>query len=561
MAGWHSLLARQLRRHFGSADAVPPGCQGFLEAVDGAYRQFDSDRALLERTMDLSSTELMQANTDMRAIFQAIPDLFFRFAADGTILDCKAGDAADLVLPVPELIGKRIQSVPAREVGRTFEEAIRQVQASAATVRVEYSLCREGRRQAYEARLVPLRSRQMMAIIRNITELKETEEALRQSERGFRNSLSILQATLDSTADGILVVDRSGRISAFNRRFAELWRIPEELLQSGEDDKALSFVLDQLKDPEAFLAKVLELYSRPEAESQDVLEFRDGRVFERYSQPQRIGGESVGRVWSFRDVTERRHAEEERARLQIIGALGHLVGGLAHEVRNPLFAISATLETIMSGLEGPEHQGLRQTLENLREPTARLNELMSELLEYGKPLGQNLTEDSLNQVVLQAIADCGPLAAERGVRLNARLAGRELRVGMIRRRLLMALDNLVQNAIQHTPRGGTVDVELEEMAGEGGAWARCSFRDSGCGFTAQDLPRIFEPFFSRRRGGTGLGLSIVQRIAEEHRARLTAGNRPEGGAVVTLDIPQEWPRGNLFAGDGPPAFRSPSAAL
>ncbi|HYO12645.1 MAG TPA: ATP-binding protein [Thermoanaerobaculia bacterium] len=537
----HSLLARQIRRCFGNDDAVPSGdWRAFLDAVNQAYHQSDIDRALLERSMDLSSQELIQANSEMRALFQAIPDLFFRFAADGTILDCKTGRTQDLLLPVAELVGRKIQNIPVREVGASFAAAIGEVQATGSTVRLEYGLVREGRRQLYEARLLPLRSQQMIAIIRNITELKETEEALRRSECDFRNSLSLLQATLDSTADGILVVDRAGNISVCNRRFAEMWRIPDALLQSGDDDRVIASVLDQLANPEAFLAKVRELYSHPEAESQDVLEFLDGRVFERYSRPQRIGGECVGRVWSFRDVTERRRAEEERARFQVMGALGHLVGSLAHEVRNPLFAISATLEAVMMELEDPRYEPLRRLLDCLREPTARLSELMSELLEYGKPLSQNLAEGSLHDVVRQAVADCGGLAAERKVEIEVRLGETEPRVGMIRHRLLMALDNLIQNAIQHTPSGKVVLVEVGEVEAEDGAWVRFSLKDSGSGFNMQDLPRIFEPFFTRRRGGTGLGLSIVQRIAEEHRARLVAGNRPEGGAVVTLDIPR-WP--------------------
>lgn len=537
----HSLLARQIRRCFGNDDAVPSGdWRAFLDAVNQAYHQSDIDRALLERSMDLSSQELIQANSEMRALFQAIPDLFFRFAADGTILDCKTGRTQDLLLPVAELVGRKIQNIPVREVGASFAAAIGEVQATGSTVRLEYGLVREGRRQLYEARLLPLRSQQMIAIIRNITELKETEEALRRSECDFRNSLSLLQATLDSTADGILVVDRAGNISVCNRRFAEMWRIPDALLQSGDDDRVIASVLDQLANPEAFLAKVRELYSHPEAESQDVLEFLDGRVFERYSRPQRIGGECVGRVWSFRDVTERRRAEEERARFQVMGALGHLVGSLAHEVRNPLFAISATLEAVMMELEDPRYEPLRRLLDCLREPTARLSELMSELLEYGKPLSQNLAEGSLHDVVRQAVADCGGLAAERKVEIEVRLGETEPRVGMIRHRLLMALDNLIQNAIQHTPSGKVVLVEVGEVEAEDGAWVRFSLKDSGSGFNMQDLSRIFEPFFTRRRGGTGLGLSIVQRIAEEHRARLVAGNRPEGGAVVTLDIPR-WP--------------------
>lgn len=134
--------------------------------------------------------------------------------------------------------------------------------------------------------------------------------ARKYAEAELERSLSLLRATLDSTADGILVVNREGKIVTYNRKFAQMWGMPESVLASGEDDRALEFVLDQLKDPEAFLARVQELYRNPEAESFDVLEFEDGRVFERYSQPQRVGGEIVGRVWSFRDVTERRQAEE-----------------------------------------------------------------------------------------------------------------------------------------------------------------------------------------------------------------------------------------------------------
>jgi len=129
-------------------------------------------------------------------------------------------------------------------------------------------------------------------------------------ERELETSLSLFRATLDATADGVLVVDLAGHVTSFNRRFLEMWRIPEALAQSRDDNQLIAFVLDQLKDPEKFLKKVRELYNQPESQSYDWLEFKDGRVFERYSAPHRLSHKSVGRVWSFRDVSDRSRMEE-----------------------------------------------------------------------------------------------------------------------------------------------------------------------------------------------------------------------------------------------------------
>ena len=137
------------------------------------------------------------------------------------------------------------------------------------------------------------------------TQQNETASAARdRSDVELRSALSLLTATLDSTADGILVVDSQGKITQHNARFAQMWRLPAALLDDRDDDAALAFVLDQLIQPDLFFAKVQELYANPDAESDDILRFKDGRVFDRHSLPQKVGDEVVGRVWSFRDVTD-----------------------------------------------------------------------------------------------------------------------------------------------------------------------------------------------------------------------------------------------------------------
>jgi PAS domain S-box-containing protein len=123
-------------------------------------------------------------------------------------------------------------------------------------------------------------------------------------------AVSLHQATLQSMADGLLVVDPAGAVLSFNQRFIEMWEIPAAAAASGRDADLLSTVLHQLKDPPGFLKRVAELYADPDASSCDEIRLRDGRVFERWSEPQRFKGSSVGRVWSFRDVTEARQAEQ-----------------------------------------------------------------------------------------------------------------------------------------------------------------------------------------------------------------------------------------------------------
>jgi diguanylate cyclase (GGDEF)-like protein/PAS domain S-box-containing protein len=131
------------------------------------------------------------------------------------------------------------------------------------------------------------------------------------AEQQLSETLSLLTATLDSTADGILVVDNAGTITGFNRRFSEIWRIGEDFVAVGDSSTKLTFVLDQLLNPQSFLARHKDLVYESENESFDTLEFKDGRALELTSRPQAVDGTIVGRVWSFRDVTDRIRLEDE----------------------------------------------------------------------------------------------------------------------------------------------------------------------------------------------------------------------------------------------------------
>lgn len=185
----------------------------------------------------------------------------------------------------------------------------------------------------------------------------------------INKTLSLLEAALESTTDGILIVDREGKISRFNNKFLNMWRIPKEIVATHDDDKAIKFVLDQLAEPELFLAKVRELYSKPEAESFDTLLFKDGRVFERYSIPQKIGSDIVGRVWSFRDVTARvRSEQKEKEYLKALESANKL-----------LVERQTSMIDIGNRIPAGEKQRIDEVLRSYSDGIEKLNQLIADI--------------------------------------------------------------------------------------------------------------------------------------------------------------------------------------
>ena len=145
-------------------------------------------------------------------------------------------------------------------------------------------------------------------------------------EESLKSSLALLNTSLESTADGILIVHNNGKISKWNQKFMEMWKLSEEILSNNNDSQIISLILNQLSEPEQFFDKINYLYNNPEETSYDRIEFLDGRIFERYSQPHKIDHKIIGRLWSFSDVTERNKVskafkETNQFNIQIINSV------------------------------------------------------------------------------------------------------------------------------------------------------------------------------------------------------------------------------------------------
>jgi len=234
----------------------------------------------------------------------------------------------------------------------------------------------------------------------------------------------------------------------------------------------------------------------------------------------------------MRDVTTIVQLQESVRRGEQLAAMGELVAGVAHEVRNPLFGMTITLDAYEPSVKRDDDAA--EMFTSLRQWIARLNLLMENLLQYGKTWNVELREGFLNDVIAEAVTTSSSEAAQARVRLRNACADEGLPMLMDSPRLVQAIQNLVINAIQHSARGSEVVVE----ARRNGERIECIVKDCGPGFREGDLKRIFEPFFTRRRGGTGLGLSIVQRVVDEHGGTVTAENDPAGGAIVRLRFPE-----------------------
>jgi len=371
----------------------------------------------------------------------------------------------------------------------------------------------------------------------------------------LRATLSLLTATLESTTDGILVVDREGRIVSHNRRFASMWRLPQAVIDARDDDEAIGFVLSQLRDPDVFVSKVRELYAQPEAESFDVLEFKDGRVFERYSMPQRVEGVSVGRVWSFRDVSERRRAEsalrdseEQLRQSQKMDAIGRLAGGVAHDFNNLLTVILGYSEHMLEELGADTPQG--RAAAEIQAAAERAAGLTRQLLAFSRKQMLEPKELDLNVTLAGTIRLLRRLIGE-DVSLEVKLDPDLGRVLADENQIQQVVMNLAINARDAMPEGGrlvltTANADLDAAYSEQhlplapGRYVMLMVSDTGVGMDADTKARVFEPFFTtKERGkGTGLGLATVYGIVKQTGGYIWLYSEPGRGTVFKIYLPR-----------------------
>ncbi|MFX1535672.1 MAG: PAS domain S-box protein [Promethearchaeota archaeon] len=349
----------------------------------------------------------------------------------------------------------------------------------------------------------------------DITDRKRTEEELL-----FKNTL--LEAQSETSIEGILLVNDEGKSILTNKRFGEMWNIPEEILETRNDEKMLQCILKQLKDPEKFLKKVNYLYDQKNWRSRDEIEFKDGKVFDRYSAPLMDSEDHYyGRIWYFRDITERKRTEEDLRRASTVveklnESLRVINSILRHDILNDLMVIRGTLELFQHEKDENHLEEAYKIMDKSVDLITRMREL-----EYLVFRDEGLKPHSLRQVVELVLKNYETHAIEFNVKGQA--------VVLADHALNSLIDNVIRNALTHS---GTerIDIDITQQKD----FCELRVTDYGSGIPDKIKSKIFEPGFKYGpTGQTGLGLYIAQKIVERYDGEIwVEDNNPRGSNFV-----------------------------
>lgn len=363
-------------------------------------------------------------------------------------------------------------------------------------------------------------------ITHDITASRRLEEEREELLRVLNQVATEWTATFDAVQVPIVLVDRDGEIRRLNRAAMSMAGLPfAELIHKrvdalpGEPWRTIERV-----GRTAFLQGRAETTRAVEGDSV-------------WQVSASLSGANAHRaIVVAYDLTLLTRLETSLRRNEVAAALGSLVAGVAHEVRNPLFTISATLDAWEALYGGSD--GLSRYAGSLRDQVDRLNRLMRDLLEYGKPHPLSFREMPVGEIVRAAAQCCAAAAEKQNVTVHLLIPDDLPSIALDPERMEQVFVNVLDNAIWHTRPDGNILVDVDRTD----SGIVCRVIDEGCGLAPADLENAFVPMYTRRRGGTGLGLPIAHSIVAAHGGEITLRNREQGnGAIATIRLPFRKP--------------------
>ncbi|MFX0004371.1 MAG: ATP-binding protein [Candidatus Hodarchaeota archaeon] len=380
--------------------------------------------------------------------------------------------------------------------------------------------------------------------------LGDTIERL-NAEKALRESRELLRATFEATADGIIAIDNDGHITHLNERFIYMWRLPQQIVDQKDFNEALNYMLTQLKNPDAFLLKLSNL-EKSSKDAYDMIFFNDGRIFEQYSCPLIQEGEKVGRVWSFKDITEHQHAEQELRKSEKLYREAYERAELfkdvfTHDINNIFHNIKSSAELISilkakSGY-GENLDEFFHIIDNQIERGVKLINNVQKLskLEESKIMLRNV---DVYDVLDEAIQFAYKSAQEKEINISVdkKVPNPKVRANEF---LLDVFENILHNAIKYN-QNHLINIQIIIGKTENGRknYILMQFKDNGIGITDNKKELIFQKGHKKDTHvrGMGVGLSLVKKIIESYDGKIWVENRIKNdysqGSNFLIEIPE-----------------------
>lgn len=367
-----------------------------------------------------------------------------------------------------------------------------------------------------------------LAVGRDVTDSFEERHRRSELQDAIIRSATEWRATFDAVDTPLLVADADGQIMRMN--------LAASMLTGADYRDAVGRSMETLL-PRAMYAALRDLVTRVTragGRPSSTQVQSDDRTWDIDVTPLRTANGANVAIIIAHDVTTIMRMRDSLRSHETMAEIGALTAGVAHEVRNPIFSMTATLDAVESrGLDDP---ALVTSFTTLRRQLERLQTLMRDLLEYGRPSIQFQHTD-VRAVVDDALENNRPAAAAASSALVCNVAPDLPRILGDHGRLVQVFSNLIANAISFSPPRGVIEVRADLVREDGIGRLECAVEDMGSGFLEDDLPYVFDPFYTRRVDGTGLGLAVVRRIVEQHGGAVSASNRHDGGAMVRITLP------------------------
>jgi len=379
-------------------------------------------------------------------------------------------------------------------------------------------------------------------------EVNRHEEERRKGEEELRRRTAFLEALVESALDSVLVIDSQGKKILQNQRLIDMLKIPPAIAANSDFFPQLEYVKSVMKNPEQFIEKAHYLVTHLDEVCRDEVEMADGTILDRYSAPVKDKAQKYyGRIWTLRDITERRQLEAQFRQAQKMEAIGQLTGGIAHDFNNLLTVILGCSEIISE--EAHRDPRIHKMAEMVRDAAQRGADLTHRMLAFARRQALQPRSVNINQLLMNMESFLRrTLSAD--IELSLILAAEDCCATIDPTQLESALLNLCVNARDAMPNGGKLTIEsrtteLDPAYADqnsdvtAGQYILVAVSDTGCGISEENLRRVFEPFFTTKGvgKGTGLGLSMVYGFAKQSQGHLKIYSEPERGTSVKLYLP------------------------